>query len=512
MSPYAAKPWLALYQVPAELPEPSASVIDAFERTAARMPEAPAIYYFDDAIRFARLNQMAERFAARLEEWGIGKGDRVALWLQNDPQFAAAQLGAWKRGAIVVPLNPMFKEKELDFHLRDSGARVLVAGETPPGRMPAEHVVTLAEFDELTAREPARAAERIPVSPGDVAYLVYTSGTTGSPKGAMNTHANVAFNVEVFRQWMRLGPGDVILGLAPLFHVTGLVPQLAASAMLGHPLVLFHRFHAGEALRLSEQRKATFCVAAITAYLALMNEKSSVASFVEKCYSGGAPVAPSVPRRFEERFGVTIHNIYGLTESTSPSHATPLGVRGPVDPSSGALSIGLPIPNCEATILSLEDPDREAAVGEAGELALRGPMMFAGYWNRPEETAQAFHRGFFRTGDVAIMDEQGWFYLVDRKKDMIVASGFKVWPREVEDTLYQHPAVREAAVIGVPDEYRGETVKAFVALHEGFAVTAREIVDFCRERMAAYKYPRQVEFVRELPKTASGKFMRRALR
>jgi long-chain acyl-CoA synthetase len=191
-----------------------------------------------------------------------------------------------------------------------------------------------------------------------------------------------------------------------------------------------------------------------------------------------------------------------------------MGVRGPVDPKSGALSIGVPIPNCEAVILSLEDPDREAPVGEAGELALRGPMMFPGYWNRPEESAKAFHRGFFRTGDVAIMDESGWFYIVDRKKDMIVASGFKVWPREVEDVLYQHPAVREAAVIGVPDEYRGETVKAYVALREDYSsrVTDAEIIHFCKDRMAAYKYPRQVEFVDQIPKTASGKFMRRALR
>jgi len=284
--------------------------------------------------------------------------------------------------------------------------------------------------------------------------------------------------------------------------------------MLGLPLILFHRFNAVEALRLAAKWRATFCVAAITAYIALMNEPGERQSFVSKCYSGGAPVAPSLSKRFEARFGTYIHNIYGLTESTSPSHATPMGVRGPVDPTSGALSIGVPIPNCEAVILSLEDPDREAAIGEAGELALRGPMMFSGYWNRPEESAKSFHRGFFRTGDVAIMDELGWFYIVDRKKDMIVASGFKVWPREVEDVLYQHPAVREAAVIGVPDEYRGETVKAYVALREDYAsrVTDAEIIYFCKDRMAAYKYPRQVEFVDQIPKTASGKFMRRALR
>ncbi len=235
--------------------------------------------------------------------------------------------------------------------------------------------------------------------------------------------------------------------------------------------------------------------------------------FLAKCYSGGAPVAPGLVEQFEQRFGSYIHNIYGLTESASPSHATPLGARAPVDPASGALSIGVPIPNCEAKVVSLDDPAVELPPGEAGELALKGPFVFAGYWNKPEETSRAFHDGYFRTGDVAIMDEQGWFYLVDRKKDMIIASGFKVWPREVEDTLYQHPAVREAAVIGVPDPYRGETVKAFVALKEGCGETEpAEIIAFCRDRIAAYKCPREVEFLDELPKTATGKFLRRALR
>jgi long-chain acyl-CoA synthetase len=511
MSSYAQKPWLPLYQIPHTLPEDVTTVIEGFEQSVRRAPESPAIYYFDEVISFALLNASAERFAGQLAAWGIGKGDRVALWIQNDPQFAATQLGAWMRGAIVVPLNPMFKAKELEFHLADSGAAVLVCGEAPPPSIVVDHILTLAAFDALP---PSSSDVRVPVSADDTAYLVYTSGTTGNPKGAIILHRNVAFNVEVFRQWMRLGPGDVILGLAPLFHVTGLVPQLAASAMLGLPLVLFHRFNACEAIRLAAKWRATFCVAAITAYIALMNEPGEPQSFVAKCYSGGAPVAPSLSKRFEARFGTYIHNIYGLTESTSPSHATPMGVRGPVDSKSGALSIGVPIPNCEAVILSLEDPGQEAAVGEAGELALRGPMMFSGYWNRPEESAKAFHGEFFRTGDVAIMDELGWFYIVDRKKDMIVASGFKVWPREVEDVLYQHPAVREAAVIGVPDEYRGETVKAYVALREDYAsrVTDAEIIHFCKDRMAAYKYPRQVEFVDQIPKTASGKFMRRALR
>jgi len=508
-------PWRSLYQVPAELPLPTHSVIDGFEAVVSSRPDDPAIFHFEETISFGQLDRLAAGFSAQLADWGIAPGDRVALWMQNDPQFQAAQLGTWKRGCIVVPLNPMFKAAELSFHLKDSGARVLVTGQELPDGVSCERVLASSEFAALESLAGRSAEARMPVKPADIAYLVYTSGTTGPPKGAMLLHRNVAFNVEVFRQWMKLGPGDVILGIAPLFHVTGLVPQLSASAMLGLPIILYHRFSAAETLRLAQKWKATFAVAAITAYLALLNEPGLASDgFLTKCYSGGAPVAPSVQDRFLARFGTYIHNIYGLTESTSPSHATPLGARGPVDPSSGALSIGLPIPSLDAKIVSISDPSVDVPPGHAGELAMRGPMMFEGYWNRPEETARAHHDGFFLTGDIAIMDERGWFYIVDRKKDMIVASGYKVWPREVEDVLYQHPAVRETAVVGIPDEYRGETVKAFVALRVEHPEqpTAEDLIRFCRDRMAAYKYPRQVEFVAEIPKTASGKFLRRALR
>jgi long-chain acyl-CoA synthetase len=493
-------------------------MIDAFENNVRKSPAGPVIYYFDGTITLGELDDLASRFASLLAGWGVGKGDRVAVSLQNDPEFAIAQLGAWKRGAILVPLNPMFKEKEIAYHLEDSGAKVWIVFDSDyASRAPAstvERVVSAPDLKELLASQPADPSARVAVGPEDIAFLVYTSGTTGPPKGAMILHRNVAFNAEVYRTWMRIGPGDVILGLAPLFHITGLVAQLALSQAAGVPLMLFHRFDAAEVLRLSRKWRPTMCVAAITAYIALMNESGDCPDFLPKCFSGGAPVAPSLTDRFQARFGTYIHNIYGLTESASPTHSTPLGARAPIDPASGALSIGVPVPNCEAKVISLEDPDQEMPPGEAGELAVKGPMIFPGYWNKPAESERAFHNGYFRTGDVAIMDEQGWFYLVDRKKDMIIASGFKVWPREVEDTLYQHPAVREAAVVGVPDSYRGETVKAFVALKEDYVGQVREadIIQFCKDRMAAYKYPREVVFVPEIPKTATGKFLRRELR
>ncbi len=524
----ATHPWLAAYSpwVPSKLPLPAHSMIDLFERTAAARPAAPAIHYVDESISFGQLNEQAGRFAAWLARHGIGKGDRVAIVTQNDPEFAVAQLGAWKRGAIVVPLNPMFKAKELDYHLRDSGARAMVALATYRAQhhdviaaAPVECWLTThtgGDFYPALAAEAPGPLHRVPVGPEDIAQLVYTSGTTGPPKGAIGLHRNIAFNAEVFRQWMRIDERDVILGAAPLFHITGLVADLALSYLTGAPLVLYHRFDPATTLRMVEQWRATFCVAAITAYISIMNDAAAGStdfSSMTKCYSGGAPVAPGVVEQFRAKLGATIHNIYGLTESNSPSHATPLGAQTPpVDPASGALSIGLPIPNLDARIVDLADPSRQLAPGEAGELAMQGPMMFPGYWNKPEATAAAFHEGWFLTGDVAVMDERGWFYIVDRKKDMIVASGFKVWPRDVEDVLYQHAAVRECAVIGVPDPYRGETVKAFIALKTGQAATAEEIMAFCKERLAAYKYPRLVEFVAEIPKTATGKFLRRALR
>jgi long-chain acyl-CoA synthetase len=552
-SVYESKPWLARYAdyVPEELPLPEKSMIDLFEESVRRVPDRDAIRYFDEAISYAELNDLADRFCTLLAEHGIEKGDRVAVYTQNNPQFLVAQYGAWKRGAIVVPLNPMLKKRELDYHLNDSGAKVLVsleslyetvAREVVPDTK-VERVLTTSELDFL----PEGAAENIAalqgserrrpegtqdllevlretepdegaqdqVGPEDTAYLVYTSGTTGKPKGTMETHSNVAFNSEVYRTWIQIGDEDSVIGIAPLFHITGLIGHVTIAGLAGIPLILFHRFDPDEALRLIDKWRPTMTIGSITAFIALMNAPGSDEhdlSSLTKCYSGGAAVAPSIVDQFEEKFGVYIYIAYGLTESNSPTHFVPLGARAPVDEASGALSIGVPVPNCEARLVKVEDPSEEVPVGESGEFAAKGPMIFKGYWNKPEETEEAFQDGYFLTGDVAVMDEDGWFYIVDRKKDMINVSGYKVWPREVEDVLYTHEQVKEAAVVGVPDEYRGETVKAFVALKEDDSVTEEELIAFCKERMADYKYPRQVEVMDELPKTATGKFLRRELR
>lgn len=530
----------------------SATAIDDFNKTARANPGNPAVHYFDHTISYGEIDQLSGALAAAFQDFGLQPGDRIIVDLQNVPQFLIAVYAAWKVGLIVVPVNPMYKEQELSYFCQDSGARLFLTLDEIAASLDLsflketkiERIITTSAQDLLPAGAPCpetlkrvkrvivpgcldllgileeyknRKVDSYKASPDTVAYLTYTSGTTGQPKGAMNTHGNIAFSARVYQAMMRIGSNDVVLGVAPLFHVTGEVAHTAIAALAGIPVVLFYRFDPGEALRLIERWKVTMTVASITVYIALTNhpdiKKRDLSSFV-KAYSGGAPVSKAIVDQFEQLTGLLLHNVYGMTETNSPSHITPLGQHAPVDVESGALSVGVPVPNSFSKIVDLEDGSSELPPGEVGEIANKGPMIIPGYWNKPEETAHAIRSGWLYSGDVGKMDEHGWFYVVDRRKDLIIASGFKVWPRDVEDVLYQHPAVREAAVVGVPDQYRGETVKAFVALKDGLerSVTSDEIISFCKSRMAAYKYPREVEFVAEIPKTLTGKFLRRALR
>jgi long-chain acyl-CoA synthetase len=549
MGIYDERPWLARYGdgQPHDIEPEHESALAMFKATASRLPDHPAIHYFDATITQREFDELTDALAAALAEQGIGRGDRVALYLQNVPQFPIAAMAVWKAGAIAVSINPMLKQREVDTLLNDSGAIALitheslwqdVARETVPGTS-VKTVITTSELDflgdgevpsllknvsrdrddeildlvELTREHAGKSVPDPGLGPDDIAFLTYTSGTTGPPKGAMNTHRNFVFNAQTYRDWVGLDSDDVILGVAPLFHITGLIAHMAVAMLTGAPLVLFYRFEPDAALELIERHKVTFSVGSITVFISLMNAKTAGerdTSSMTKLMSGGAPIAPKTVEAFEEKFGAYIHNVYGLTETTSPSHGVPFGARAPVDESSGALSVGVPV---YGTIVRVVGEDgEEVAPGELGEFVTSGPQVVTGYWEKPEETESGIPNGRLRTGDVGFMDDDGWFYLVDRKKDQINAAGYKVWPREVEDVLYGHPAVKEAAVVGVPDEYRGETVKAFVSLREGESADPDEIIAFCKERMAAYKYPRQVEFVEELPKTASGKILRRELR
>ena len=553
-SPNQFRRWLSLYPKdysPDLTPEATTS-LEHLRKTVCSYGNQPALYYFDKVISYKELDEMSDAFACALLDLGVKKGDRVSLYLQNIPQFIIGQFGIWKSGGIIVPLNPMYREKELSYYFRDASVRVLVCMESLYGEMirrvgkeaGVQHIVTTSELDFLDPTCPLpsilKGVEKVKgletldfaglvekyrgkhppdvnFSREDIAYLTYTSGTTGPPKGAMNTHGNVSFNSEVYRHCWKLTPSDRMLGAAPFFHVTGMVGHIGTCIASGTPLILFYRFDPKTTFQMIEKWKATCTIAAITVFIALMNDpdigKYDLSSF-RKVYSGGAPVIPAVVERFEKLTGTYIHNVYGLTESTSPATLVPFGTRAPVDPSTGAIAIGVPTPGHDAKIMDLSNPEKELPPGEVGELTLKGPGIVAGYWNKPDETAHAIRQGWLFTGDVGTMDHKGWVYLLDRKKDMIIASGFKVWPREVEDVIYLHPSVREVAVVGIPDPYRGETVKAFVALKDGYEgkVKEEEIVAHCKERMAAYKYPRQVEFVKEVPKTATGKFLRRAFR
>ncbi len=493
-----------------------------FAATLARTPDAPAVHYRDASPTFAQVDGASSALAGGLRAKGLHRGDRAGVYLQNIPEFFVATLGIWKAGGVMVPLNPMLKEQELRYELADSSATALISlpelSETVRAALPGtavRTVVTVGEdFDELIA---GHSHDHFPdpgLRAGDVAFISYTSGTTGRPKGAMNTHGNVVFNSEVFRTWLRLTPDDVILGAAPLFHITGLIAHMTTGLLAGVPVALFYRFEPGEALRAIERWRCTTTVASITAFLSMMAHPElsgrDLSSF-RKVYSGGAPVPLATIERFEALTGVSIHQIYGLTETTSPSHATPLGGRGPVDAEFGALAVGLPVPDTDAKVVELKT-HRELPAGELGEVWIKGPGVVPGYWQNAAATEESFTDGYLHTGDIGKMDENGWFFIVDRAKDMINVSGYKVWPREVEDFLYQHPAVRETSVVGVPDAYRGETVKAYVALKPGMTVTPEALVAFCRERMAAYKYPRIIEIVDDIPKSTSGKFLRRVLR
>ncbi|MCE0763033.1 AMP-binding protein [Pseudonocardia kujensis] len=548
MSVYDDKPWLARYDQgqPHSITPEYASALDMFRDTVARSGSADAIRYFDRHIGFAELDELTDAFAAGITAEGFRPGERVAIFAQNVPQFVIAQVGAWKAGGIAVSINPMNKERELEELLTDSGATVLVALQSLHRDVASKVldgssvriVITTSELDFQSRDEPAvfagveriacpgtldlvalldahrgTAPPQVTLGPDDVAFLTYTSGTTGPPKGAMTTHRNVVFNARTYRDWIGIGPDDVVLGIAPLFHITGLVGHIAVSLLAGAPLVLMYRLDPALTLDIAEAEGATFTVGSITVFIALMNapnaDKSKLTSLT-KVYSGGAPIPPSTVDAFRDAFGHYIHNIYGLTETTSPSHGVPFHAEAPVDPDSGALSVGVPV--YDTVVRIVDEEGNDLPVGEIGELVTAGPQVVAGYWNKPEETAKALPGGVLHTGDVGYMDAQGWFYIIDRKKDQINAGGYKIWPREVEDVLYEHPAVREAAVVGVPDEYRGETVKAFVSLKGGAAATPEEIIAFTRERMAAYKYPRQVEILDEIPKTVSGKVLRRELR
>ncbi|MFF4188356.1 class I adenylate-forming enzyme family protein [Streptomyces sp. NPDC001691] len=543
---YAARPWLSqLSEAQRAAVDPPETVLHSFRAAVARAPGRTALAYFDGRLSYAETNALSDSVAGHLAARGVVRGDRVALMLQNTPHFVIALLGAWKAGATVVPLNPMYKSGEVAHVLKDSEAAALICSDRAwegylrdtAADSPVRVALTACELD-LQTRNDDRVLgfERLPrpadtddlitvarqglsapadreLSAQDTALISYTSGTSGTPKGAMNTHRGITYNAERQRTGHPIAEGSGYFALAPLFHITGMVCELAACVANAGTLVLAYRFHPGVVLDAFAEHHPAYTVGPSTAFMALAATpgvtREHFASF-QVISSGGAPLPPALVEKFREGFGPYIRNGYGLTECTAPCASVPPEKEAPVDPVSGTLSVGVPGPETVVRIVDLEG--NEVPFGEQGEIVVSGPQVVPGYWRRPEATAETFPGGELRTGDIGFMDRDGWLYVVDRMKDMINASGFKVWPREVEDVLYTHPAVREAAVVGIPDAYRGESVKAYVSLRPGAEAGPAELAAYCEERLAAYKYPREVEILAELPKTTSGKILRRELR
>lgn len=541
-----AAPWSSITEsmdCPRVQPGPSTclGILEQFDRGDR---DRVAVLFGSARLTVSDVTAMVGRCAGWLQSVGVGAGDRVLVALGNTPQFLVYSLAAWRVGAIVVPANPMYRSTELRAILGDCSPAVAVCTDAnlPAIRGVLDELdtactVVLDEDDALRDGLPGRWAgpdghspDRVVASPvvlghppvadpapealpSDTAVLCYTSGTTGPPKGAMVTHGALAFTARVYRDWLGLDAADVVLGAAPMAHITGIACNLITPLLVECPVILPGRFDPATALDLIEQHEATLLLGSATIFTALMlhaEDGSDRLRSIRRAYSGGAPVAPALVNRFRSRFGIEIRTCYGLTETCGPAHFAPPVGELPVDVETGALAVGLPIYDSEVAILDADG--RPLPPGHAGEIVIRGPHVFAGYWNNPDETAHALRDGWLRSGDVGLMDESGWFYVVDRLKDQINASGYKVWPREVEDVLLAHPDVLEVAVVGVPDSYRGESVVACVSRTPGSLVTAEELRAHCRALLAAYKVPVRIDLVEELPKTFSGKIKRSTIR
>ena len=539
--------WLQHYPagIPARLSFPQVPLHRLLKQSAARFPNRAALVYYDgegerelSRMTYGELDEASDRFAAALAGLGIGKGDRVAYFMQNCPALVVGFYGILKVGAVIVPCNPMYREQELAHQLQDSGARAILcdADQYPIVRDALHEAVlesviitgaapeVLEDSGEVLSMEVLIEAQSLPASGfrgpemsphQDLALLCYTGGTTGTPKGAMLSHYNMVANTLQFRRWFDYEEGnETFITVLPLFHIGGIAGAMNVPLASGAIIVLFRRFNAKGVMRAIQDYRATRFLGVPTMYLAILNlaEVSDYdLSSLRPSRTSAAPLPAAVKEAFDTLVGheVLIEG-YGLTETSPLTHANPVQ-------RAKAGSIGVPLPDTGARIVDADDGLEVLPVGEIGELILSGPQVMAGYWNKPAETADVLQDGWLYTGDLAHMDEDGYFHIVDRKKDVINAAGFKVWPREVEEALYNHPQVRGAAVTGVPDDYRGETVMAVVVLKEDHGLgpddaARQEIIAHCRRELAAYKVPRVVELRDQLPVSAAGKVLRRVIR
>ncbi len=482
-------------------------------RTAVDLPDAVAIRLDDTAITYRQLDAASQRVAGLLRDRGVQPGDRVAIMLPNVPPFAVLYYGILRAGAVVVPMNPLLKAREVAYYLGDSGARLMFVWEgfAEEAIAGAEHsgteaiVIEPAGFTTLLASS-APVADVVDRDGADTAVILYTSGTTGQPKGAELTHDNLSRNTQLsVEDLIAVTPHDVVFGGLPLFHVFGQTCGLNAAVASGATLTLLPRFDPTKAFEVLVRDKVTVFQGVPTMYTALVNHpdrENYDLSALRVCVSGGAAMPVEVMTAFEQAFGCVVLEGYGLSE-TSPVASFNLPGR------RKAGSIGTPVSGVEFRVV--DDAGNDVARGDIGEIAIRGHNVMKGYWAKPDETAKAIRNGWFHTGDMARQDEDGFYFIVDRKKDMIIRGGYNVYPREIEEVLYEHPAVAEAAVLGVPHVELGEEVGAAVTLKPGATATVEELRDFVKGQVAAYKYPRHVELFDALPKGPTGKILKREI-
>jgi len=482
--------------------------------SAARAPESPAIRLGEAELSYGELDQRSARLATLLREKGIEAGDRVGVMLPNVPDFPVAYYGVLRAGAVVVPMNVLLKRREIAFYLEDSGAKLLLAwhgfaaeardGAADAGAEMIE--VEPASFASMLAEhEPTPGL--VDTAEDDTAVILYTSGTTGKPKGAELTHMNLFRNADVSsRTTCEIAAGDVVLGALPLFHSFGQTVGMNASLKVGACLTLVPKFDPGEALATMQRDKVTHFYGVPTMFGALLHHperESYDTSSLRTCITGGASMPVEVLRGFEEAMGAVVLEGYGLSETS------PVACSNHPDDERKAGSIGTPIEGVEMRVV--DEADNEVAQGEVGEIVIRGHNIMKGYWQRPDATEEAMRGGWFHSGDMARIDEDGCFFIVDRKKDMIIRGGYNVYPREVEEVLYEHPKIREAAVVGIAHDEWGEEIGAAVVLHDGEELPPEEISAYVKERIAAYKYPRVVWFLDDLPKGPTGKILKREI-
>ncbi len=555
-SKYDEKIWLKHYSkgVVGTIEYEELPMIEALYRSAKDHPNNTALIFEGYKVTYTRLVEMVERLATALADMGVEKGDRVALLLPNTIHCVVAYYAIHRANAIVVSNNPLYSDRELEYQLNDSGSKVLITIDLLANRMidlrPKTQVMQIIScsigdylpfpknilfplvakkrglkaeikktdevytFKEIIAKYPPNPSEK-EIEWEDVACLQYTGGTTGVSKGVLLTHKNLSCNVQQIEAWYpefkATASEDTHMGALPIFHSFGMTCAMNYPIWAGSAIALIPRPGPKPLLDAVKNYKISFLAVVPTMYVGMLNHpdlpKYDLGS-IKGCFSGSAPLPVEVIERFEKLTGAAICEGFGLTESAPVTHMNPFGQGAKRIPGS----FGLPAPDTLCKVVDQEDGTKELPVGEPGELIIKGPQIMRGYWNNPEETEITLRDGWLYTGDIATMDEEGYFYIVDRKKDMIIASGFNVYPREIDEVLYKHPKIKEACTVGVPHEYRGETVKIFIVLKEGETATAEEIIEYCRENLAKYKVPRSVEFRDELPKSAIGKVLRKELR